>query len=513
MTRFRAFFYSKSFNITISVLLNIAFFICMTFFVGLEMYFLVCGTITLLFFLILLLKNSNSKINFILLLMSMSLPIVSISLLKYFTNIRGSKRLRNRWKELNNLQTGYTDEQNSEVLKTLSKKSSLINKTSRYLHATLNAPVFENNSVAFIHNAHKFYEEVSKSIKGAKKYIFIECNEMKDCTVWRNIFQQLKEKSFQGVEIKLLYDDYHSIGAFKDRKTFEKLYNHKIETMAFNPLRFGVGKISAHRNLNNTIIIDGEVAYTGQIGLDDKFVEAPITNNMPPQKLASSIYIGGDAVISLTKNFVINWNLFTNSDSLVLEKYLPKIQQKTRNKNYIQPFEINPLIKESVCKSIQNNLINCSAKSLWIVSPYLLIGSESKNSIIASARCGIDVNIIVSKNYKSKWQNNLSYTNYGSLVKEGVKIYTIDNTELCTQLILADNTNLLIGGGNIDSRKMYSPFQNGILIYSEEIAESALNYINSILPYCKQLTYKSLKRRKLVKKFKGQLLKVFSPIM
>ena len=171
------------------------------------------------------------------------------------------------------------------------------------------------------------------------------------------------------------------------------------------------------------------------------------------------------------------------------------------------------MIKESVCKSIQNNLINCAAKSLWIVSPYLLIGSESKNSIIASARCGVDVNIIVSKNYKIKWQNNLSYTNYGSLIKEGVKIFTIDNTELETQLILADDTNLLIGGGNIDSRKMYSPFQNGILIYSEEITESALNHVKSLLPYCKQLTFRSLKKRKFVKKFNGQILKIFSPIM
>ena len=222
MKSFRSFIYSKSFNISISILFNIALFVYLAFFVNVVYYFAFCATVTVLFFVGLLIKNSNSKINFILLLMCSFIPLVALTLLRYSSNIRGSKRLRIKWKELTNLDTGYTEEQNNAVLETLSKKSALINKTSRYLHATLNAPVFENNSASFISSGEKYAEEVCKSLKSAKKYIFVECSRMQDCSFWRNIFQILKEKCFQGIEVKLLYDDYRSIKAFKDDKTFAK---------------------------------------------------------------------------------------------------------------------------------------------------------------------------------------------------------------------------------------------------------------------------------------------------
>ena len=513
MKKFRAFLYSKSFNIVLSLLLNIALYIYLVFFVDMVYYSIICAGVTVLFFLSLLLRNSNSKQNFLILLMCITIPLVALTLLRYSSNVRGTTRLRNKWKELTKLQTIYTEENNKSVIDTLSKKSILMTKTARYLNATLNAPVYENNSAEFIMSADEYYDNMLKVLKTAKKYIFIECSKMQDCKVWNNIFQILKERSFAGVEIKLLYDDYNSISAFKDKKTFDKLSNHKIETMAFNKLSFAVGKISSYRNQNNTIIIDGETAFCGQYGIDDSFREKSHIGDLLPKRLASAVCINGDAVISLTKNFVINWNLFTNSGALVLEKYLPKSYPKVKNKNYIQPFEINPLIKENVCKNIQNNLINSASQSIWIVTPYMLIGNESMNALVASARCGVDVNIIVSKEYQSTWQDNLSYTNYGVLIKEGIKIFTIEQSTLDTQIIVADNSNLLIGGGNIDSRKMYSPFQNGVLIYSEDVATSAISYIKQILPSCTQLTTKMLKKRKFSKKLSGAFLKIFSPMM
>ncbi len=513
MKRLRTFLYSKSFNIIFSILLNIGLFVYLSFFLYPYSYMIFCFGITLLFFICLIFRNSNSKTNFILLLICTCIPLLAICLFRYSSNVRGNKRLRNKWTELNSLETGYTQEQNNAVLSTLSSKGAMINKTSKYLNASLNAPCYENNTAVFIGSGDQYFDDVAKSIRAAKKYIFIECNKMSDCKVWRDIFQLLKERTFAGVEVKLLYDDYNSRKAFKDKKTFQKLFNHKIETLAFNPLGAGVGKISAYRNYNNTIIIDGEFAYTGQFGISDDFVDKSAIGDAPKKKIACSVYVAGDAVISLTKNFVINWNLFASQDALVLEKYLPKYYTKIKNKTYIQPFEINPLVAENVCKNIQNNIINCATNSLWIISPYLLIGSESRNALISSFRCGVDVNIIVSKNYQSKWKNDLAYTNYYSLVKEGIKVYTVDKTQLESQMIIADCSNLLLGAGNVDSRKMYSPFQNGILIFSEEVANNAMAYVEEILPFCEQLTLKHLKKRKIVRKFNGAILKIFSPIM
>ncbi len=513
MKRLRAFFYSKSFNIIFALLLNVALYVCLTIFVSHAAYFYTCLIFTAIFFVMIFFKNSNPKNNLLLVLMSTILPLVALSLIRYSTNLRGRKRYRVKWRELTNLETGYTVEQNNAVLETLSSKSSPINKTSKYLNATLNAPVYENNNVQYIANGKEYFDAVLRELKSAKKYIFIECSRMHDCNAWNDVFQVLKEKSFAGVEIKLLYDDYNSLNAFKDNRTFEKLYNHKIETRAFNPITFAAGRICTLRSYNNTIIVDGSEAFVGQISIDDDYREDVNVGTNLTKKIASAVYVKGDAVISIVKNFVSNWNLFGSTDALVLEKYIDKSYPKVKSKTFVQPFETTPMVKESVCKNIQNNLLNLANKSIWVVSPYLLIGSETRNSLVASARCGIDVNIIVSKNYASRWKRELSYTNYDELIKEGIKIFALEDGILDMQCMIIDNSNLMLGCGNIDSRKMYTNFENGIVIYDDKIASAAFDAIRELLPYSDQLTYKSIKRRRIGSKMYGALLKIFSPLM
>ena len=513
MKKLRAILYSRSFNITFSFILNIALIICLCIFISPITYLMLCLALTVLFFVSLLIKNNNTKTNFMILLLSVFIPVVAFTILRYSESTRGNKRIRTKWKELTNLETTYTSTQNNAVLEALSSKGTLENKTSKYINTTLCAPVYENNSVKFIANGQEYLDEVIKELKTAKKYIFIECSEIKDCKAWESIFEILKEKGFAGVEIKLLYDDYKSYKAFKDNTTFQKLYNHRIETMAFNPITFATGKKSTHRNYNNTIIIDGITAFSGQIGLQDDFIELLTVGESLPRYIGTAFEIHGDSVISIVKNFVSNWNLFAHSDALVLEKYLLKAYTKNKNKVYVQPFEINPLIKENPRKNIQNNLINCATKSIWITCPYLLIGNETKNSLIASARCGIDVNIIVSKEYAKNWINDLSYTNYGALIKEGIKIYAIENNKLHTQNIIIDENTMLLGAGNIDNRKMYNNFENGVIVYSEEISLDAINNMKMLISYCTQLNYKELKKKKFSKKLNGAFLKIFSPLM
>jgi len=513
MKKLRAILYSRSFNIISSLLINIALLIILCVFKLWLVYLGICVACTTLFFVSLLLKNYNSKTNFILLLLAFMLPLLSYTLLKYSSSTRGRLRTRTKWKELTNLETTYTEAQNKSVLNALAEKGTLANKTSKYINTTLCAPVFENNSVKYITNGTQYLESITKELKSAKKYIFIECSKLQDCNSWKNIFEILKERAFAGVEIKLLYDDYYSLNAFKDNSTFKKLFNHKIETRAFNPISFAVGKTVSYRSMNNTIIIDGTVAFSGQIGLNDEYVDNIAVSESLPKAIGTAIQIHGDAVTSIVKNYVTNWNLFGSSDALVLEKYLQKTPTKTRGKVYIQPFEINPLIKESPRKNIQNNLINYATKSIWITCPYLLIGNETKNSLIASARCGIDVNIIVSKNYEENWKNDLSFTNYGALIREGIKIYTIEDSRLSSQNIVIDENTTLIGAGNVDSRKMYHSFENGVLIYSEDIAKQAINNMKKLQSFGNQLTSKDLKKRNFFKKLNGSFLEIFSPLM
>ena len=106
------------------------------------------------------------------------------------------------------------------------------NSSIRYISDYENYPVTKNNDVSYYPLGEIGFKEMVKEMKKAKKFIFLEYFIIKPGEMWDTILGILKEKVKDGVEVRLLYDDFGCMGSI-DKNYYKKLRSYGIHCIAF----------------------------------------------------------------------------------------------------------------------------------------------------------------------------------------------------------------------------------------------------------------------------------------
>src|SRR5690606_38095871 len=118
------------------------------------------------------------------------------------------------------------------------------------------------------------------------------------------IYEVLRRKARQGVEVRILYDDLGSIITLPNN-FMAQLKNEGIQALAFNPVHRYVSRLYInYRNHQKIVVIDGNIGYTGGTNLADEYA------NLYPKYghwKDTAIRLEGEAVWSLTVTFLQMW--------------------------------------------------------------------------------------------------------------------------------------------------------------------------------------------------------------
>ena len=94
---------------------------------------------------------------------------------------------------------------------------------------------------------------------------------MGEGTMWDAVLQILEKKAKQGIEVRLIYDDFGSI--LKLPKHYEQFIEQKgIKCVAFNKLVPLMAILLHNRDHRKIVVIDGKVGYTGGINVADEYI-------------------------------------------------------------------------------------------------------------------------------------------------------------------------------------------------------------------------------------------------
>lgn len=69
---------------------------------------------------------------------------------------------------------------------------------------------YKNTNVEFFHTGEEIFAQIIEDLKTAKDFIFIQFFIIRQGVIWDTILDILKEKVKQGVEVKVIYDDWGS---------------------------------------------------------------------------------------------------------------------------------------------------------------------------------------------------------------------------------------------------------------------------------------------------------------
>ncbi len=396
-----------------------------------------------------------------------------------------------------------------DVLTNLKEQNIYIHNQLKYIQTSSTFPVYENTSVKYFPLADEALVSMLEDLRNAKEFIFMEYFAIEDAESWHMIEEILLEKIAQGVEVRLIYDDFGSIAFVKPE--FMKRMNKKgIKCRVFNPLVPFVYAFMNHRDHRKIMVIDNKISYSGGFNMADEYfnMDSPYGHWKD-----SGIRMEGDGVKSHTIMFLQMWNNILQTDkdyTPFLKPYTHKVENSC---GYVQPYSDTPLDNNTLGENVYMNIIKNATDYVYITTPYLILDTEMEKELCMAAQRGIDVRIITPNIPDKKSIFLLTQSYYNKLIRSGVRIYQYTPGFMHAKNYVCDDKIGIVGTINMDYRSLYLHFECATYLYDMKAVLDIKNDFEDTLIKCREITLEDCLRRKLHVKIYQAVLRLIAPMV
>lgn len=398
--------------------------------------------------------------------------------------------------------------QNEEIVQDLERQHPNKVQISRYLRKE-GFPIYNNTHATYFGLGEKVLEAMLEDLKQAKKFIFMEYFIVSDGKVWSDILEVLTRKVKEGVEVKLLFDDFGTLRI--NTQAFRRdLKSRGIEMSIFNPIHRDMVRMSFnYRNHKKITVIDGNIGYTGGFNLADEY--ANYIERFGHWK-DSGIRLYGDGVYSFTCFFLNMWRIVNKNVRINDADYRP--QAHVFQEGYVQPFMGGPHRNpHNPTEGAYTRMINKARDYIYITTPYLVLDQSMRDDLTSAAQSGVDVCIIVPRIYDKWYVYMVNVSNYGKLMEAGVHIYEYKPGFIHAKNVIADDECAICGTINTDYRSFYLHYECGVFLSEMEAVKDMKDDFLRTLEECEEMDLAHWSKRPIGNKVMQAALKVLSPLL
>ena len=434
----------------------------------------------------------------------LAMPVFGVTIYLLFGGSRKSRRLKKRLRLTSKtMQTCLR--QDRHILDHLRAEDPAAEAPSYYLASKAFCPIYERTKTEYFPVGERCYNRMLRDLRGAKQYIYLEYFIIERGKMWDGILEILREKAVQGVDVRVIYDDFGCITKLPSGY-YKQLEAMGIRSRVFNPFIPVVSPLLNNRDHRKFMIIDGRVGYTGGINLADEYINAvrPFGHWKD-----CGIRLEGDAVWSMAVMFLAMWNQIRRESAVEL---LPP-PAAPEAKGYVQPFSDCPLDKEPVSETVLLNMIARAERCVYIMTPYLILNSTMRSVLCVAAKSGIDVRIITPGIPDKKYVFAVTRANYDELLDAGVRIYEYAPGFIHSKVICVDMECAVVGTVNMDFRSLYLHFEDGVFLYHTDSIQQIGDDFMDTFPLCREIDREIHRNRPALVRLGESILRIFAPLM
>lgn len=366
---------------------------------------------------------------------------------------------------------------------------------------------YKNTETKFYNDATFKHMDLVNDLKQAKEYIFLEFFILAEGKLLEEIYNILKAKGEQGVQIFLIYDDVGSSPTLskKIRKKFMSIKNMNMK--AFAPYYSNLNPGINFRDHRKIAVIDGLVAYTGGDNLADEYIHEK-------QRFGywrdNSLRLKGDAVEGFVRIFIESWYL-SSKKILKIENFV-KNNTLIKNSSMVFPYGDGPTYEMHPSYSLFINMIINAEESIYVSTPYFIIDKEFLNALGRAIQNGVKVVILTPSIPDKKSVFYLSREHYKDILFLGGKVYEYLPGFNHAKNIIIDNKYAFVGTVNVDYRSFFLHYECGVLLMNDHVIEEMKIDFENTLYKCEEITKEKWLKRKKYQRIIAFLLSFFSPL-
>ncbi len=364
----------------------------------------------------------------------------------------------------------------------------------REMSVMLGPSIMPGNQVEDLENGVQIFPAMLESIRAARRNINFETYIYWSGEVGKQFADTLSERARAGVRVNVLVD---WAGAIKmDDALLAEMENAGVAIHKYRPLKwYNLGRINnrTHRKL---LIVDGEVAFTGGVGIADNWSGDA---QDPDHWRDLHFRVRGPVVSQFQAAFNDNW-IKTTGVVLNGPEYFPALPPAGAMDAHI--FIASPAGGSESMHLMYLMAIAAAGRSIDLQAAYFVPDDLIVKALVAARQRGVRIRVIVpGKHIDSETVRLASKAQWGEVLLAGVEVYEYQPTMMHNKMLIVDGLMVSVGSTNFDVRSFRLNDEASLNVYDSAFAARMTEVFEEDLVPTVRYTYQSWKERPWKEKF------------
>ena len=374
---------------------------------------------------------------------------------------------------------------------------------------TVGINFYPHNEVQLIMSGKDKFDLLFKDIRQAKSSVHLEYFNFRNDSIASLLFDILREKRKQGVEVRALFDGFGNDSNNQPLKKhhLKSLRNDSIDIHEFDPVRFPWVNHIWPRDHRKIVVIDGRIAYTGGMNVADYYI---VGTKQVGEWRDMHCRIEGPVVNKLQDIFVRIWQKVTK-EQLTDKKYF---QAQEKGDKMVGIANREPNKTNKIMRQFYINALDDAQDSVQIINPYFTLTPSVKKAIHRAIKRGVKVDILVSAKSDIPLTPDAVFYNVHKLMKKGANIWLYQPGFHHSKIMMVDGRFCTVGSTNLDARSLRYDYEVNALIINKEVTQELQDmFIRDTKKSVKLTPEEWNKFRTGWQKFRGWFAQLFTPFM
>lgn len=370
--------------------------------------------------------------------------------------------------------------------------------------------IYTDNDIRKYNDGRDMFKDLFQDIEKAEESVYIQSYILKSDGLGKKLFEALKTKAKEGLDVVLLVD---GMGGRKFKKSdMRALEEAGVKVAIFFPGLFRrINTRVNYRNHRKIIAIDHNIGYVGGLNIGDEYLSKDPKFGFWRD---THLRIAGDAVIGLEFRLFLDYRFAAKKNDAKFMTRVPAFRKENeKGEKEICIVTSGPDSKVDSIRNGYGKLITRARKSIYIQTPYFIPDSGLYNALKCAALAGCDINIMIPKKRDHPFVHWASLWFLGDLLQWGVKAYLYEGGFLHAKVLLCDDYLSSVGTANFDIRSFELNFEANAFVFDEELNKSLKEDFMNDVKKSTQLTQEIYDQRSAFVKFREGISRLLSPIL
>lgn len=449
-------------------------------------------------------RQGSDTYKMVWILLILTFPVVGVILYFLWNGTRQDKHL-----DLKKL--SFPQEPTAEKAKAIVAMELLAQNSERWsilsnLLENRGFPLYRGTQMEYLPSGEEALGDMIEKMRRAEHFIFMEYFIFAEGEILDRMMDIFYQKAQQGVEIKIIYDDFGSMMRMPP-EAVDRLRRTGAEVRIFNPVHHYVNRLYFnYRDHRKITCIDGDIAYTGGMNIADEYANLIVRFGHWKD---CGLRLEGAGAWGLTREFLFMWERMGESFSEERDYYRPRdtVVGEGFCQSIVDGPDNNP---EATAEDLFLRMISLGKRQVYITTPYLMIDEPMKRALCLAGDSGLDVRLIVPGVPDHKLAYLAAEAYFGELIEHGVQIYTYTPGLIHGKTVMVDKEAAFVGSVNMDYRSFQLHFECGTVIYYSPEVTKVYEDQMRIMERSHLVTYGEWKKRPWYRKAVGIIMKLFA---